>query len=115
MSERIENLERLLAQGPDSALLRFSLGSAYMDSSPTTAAEHLQRAVELDPEYSAAWKALGKALAAAGDTAAAAAAYERGIDVAESKGDVQAAKEMRVFLKRLKKTSHDKNEKAKPR
>jgi hypothetical protein len=29
--------------------------------------------------------------------------YLRGIEVAEAKGDIQAAKEMRVFLNRLKK------------
>ena len=55
----------------------------------------------LDPGYSAAWKLLGKAAAAAGDAAAAIAAYRAGIEAAERKGDKQAVKEMRVFLRRL--------------
>lgn len=95
-------LEAMLARGQDNALLRFSLGSAWLgQGEPARAAEHLARAVEHDPGYSAAWKLLGKALAAAGDTAAARAAYARGIEVATAKGDLQAAKEMQVFLKRL--------------
>ena len=60
-----------------------------------------QEAVNRDSQYSAAWKALGKALAEAGDASGALAAYERGITVAEAKGDIQAAKEMRVFARRL--------------
>ena len=99
----IENLEALLARGQDNALLRFSLGSAYLNAQKyPEAIEHLCRAVELDPGYSAAWKLYGKALADAGRTGEAAAAYERGIAVAERKKDIQAAREMRVFLKRLK-------------
>lgn len=95
-------LEAMLARGQDNALLRFSLGSAWLgQGEPARAAEHLARAVEHDPGYSAAWKLLGKALAATGDTAAAHAAYTRGIEVATAKGDLQAAKEMQVFLKRL--------------
>ena len=53
----------------------------------------------------AAWKLLGKALAEAGDGPGAATAYAQGIAVAEARGDVQAAKEMRVFLRRLEKSA----------
>jgi len=98
----IENLERLLATGKDAPTLRFSLGSAYLkEGDRERAIEHLARAVELDEAYSAAWKLYGRALADSGRTADAQAAYQTGIEVAEKKGDVQAAKEMKVFLKRL--------------
>ena len=84
-------------------MLRFSLGNEYFSAGDFAAAvPHLQAAVELDPRYSAAWKVLGKALAETGEHTAAAAAYSSGIEVAEAKGDRQAAKEMTVFLKRLK-------------
>ena len=99
----VENLEAMLAAGREDALLRFSLGNAYLKDRPALAAEHLARAVELDPAYSAAWKLYGKALAAAGRADEAREAYRRGIEVAEEKGDIQAAKEMRVFLRRLEK------------
>ena len=59
------------------------------------------RAVELDPQYSAAWKLYGKALTDAGRHDDAIAAYAQGIEVAERRGDKQAAKEMTVFHKRL--------------
>jgi len=99
----VENLEAMLAAGREDALLRFSLGNAYLKEQPALAAEHLARAVELDPGYSAAWKIYGKALAADGREDEAKDAYRSGIAAAERKGDIQAAKEMKVFLRRLEK------------
>jgi Tfp pilus assembly protein PilF len=100
----LADLEKLLAGGRETALLRFSLGNEYLKiAQPSTAAEHLRRAVELDAKYSAAWKLLGKALAEAGQPGAALAAYRSGIEVAERNGDKQAAKEMTVFATRLEK------------
>jgi Tfp pilus assembly protein PilF len=99
----VDNLRAMLASGQDNALLRFSLGSALLkDGDAAGAAGHLAEALRQDPGYSAAWKLYGKALQATGDTQAAAEAYEQGITVAEGKGDKQAAKEMAVFLKRLR-------------
>lgn len=100
----IENLEKMLAAGQDSALLRYSLGTAYQkDGDLDQALQHLASAVQQDPVYSAAWKAYGKALVEAGKRDAAISAFEQGIAVADEKGDIQAAKEMQVFLKRAKK------------
>jgi Tfp pilus assembly protein PilF len=96
-----ENLESMLAAGRDDALLRFSLGNAYLKDQPALAAEHLARAVGLNPDYSAAWKLLGKALTGVGRDDEAEQAYRSGIAAAERNGDIQAAKEMRVFLRRL--------------
>ncbi|MEJ2630208.1 MAG: tetratricopeptide repeat protein [Acidihalobacter sp.] len=98
----IDSFEKMLASGQDSALLRFTLGDAYLkEQRPAEAAEHLREAVRQDPQYSAAWKRLGRALAEAGDAAAAMQAYREGIEVAEARGDKQASKEMQVFLRRL--------------
>lgn len=100
----IESLEAMLARGQDSALLRYSLGGEYLKSGHhEKSVEHFRQAVALDPGYSAAWKLLGQALADTGRRDEAIRAYEDGIRVAEDKGDLQAAKEMTVFLKRLKK------------
>jgi len=100
----IRNLERLLAGGRDSALLRFSLGNEYLKVGQFgTAITHLTRAVEHSPDYSAAWKLLGKASLEARDEAGARRAWKTGIDIAESRGDKQAAREMSVFLQRLDK------------
>ena len=63
----IANLEALLVKGGDSAALRLALASRYLDANDAAAAvRHAEAAVRLDPEYSAAWKALGRALTAAG-------------------------------------------------
>jgi Tfp pilus assembly protein PilF len=98
----VDNLEALLAKGTDNALLRFGLANEYLKLGQLEQAiGHLRKALAHDPKYSAAWKRLGKALADTGRTEEAHAAYESGIKAAEEKGDVQAAKEMRVFLKRL--------------
>lgn len=101
----VENLEALLAKGTDNALLRYGLANEYLKlGKPEIAIGHLRKAVAHDPKYSAAWKRLGKTLAETGRIEDAIAAYESGIRAADEKGDVQAAKEMRVFLKRLHKT-----------
>lgn len=100
----IANLEKLLGGPRDGALLRYSLGSEYLKAGDLVrAAEYLRQSLERDPKQSAAWKLLGKALAEAGDAPGAMAAYREGIAVAEGRGDLQAAKEMKVFLKRLEK------------
>jgi|SRR5687768_5909741 len=98
----ITNLENLLANGKDGATLRFSLGSEYLKAGDVNAAVmHLERAVEQEPTYSAAWKLLGRALTEAGKPDDALDAYRKGIAVAEKRGDKQAAKEMTVFARRL--------------
>lgn len=98
-----ENLEKMLAAGRDNALLRFTLGELYLNCGETAVAvQHLKQAVTQDDQYSAAWKLYGKALAADEQGAAAKDAFEQGIRVAAARGDKQAAKEMRVFLKRVK-------------
>ena len=100
----IKNLEALIAKGQDSALIRYSLGNEYrQEKKLANAITHLARAVALDPGYSAAWKIYGKVLSENNQVNDAITAFEQGIAVAESKGDIQAAKEMKVFLKRLKK------------
>ena len=99
----IANLEKLLGGPRDGALLRYSLGNEWLKAGdPAQAAEHFRAAVERDPEYSAAWKLLGKSLVDSGQPQAALAAYERGIVAAQTRGDIQAAKEMAVFARRLR-------------
>ena len=101
----IENLEAMLDKGQDSALLRYSIGNEYLKAAnPVRASEHLAEAVRQDPKYSAAWKLYGKALAADNRPDEAISAFEQGIAAAQENGDIQAVKEMRVFLKRIRKT-----------
>lgn len=104
----IDNFEKMLASGQDNAMLRYSLGNEYLKAGNVeAAAEHLQKAVEHDPQYSAAWKIYGKVLVELGRKDEAKSVYEKGIAVAEQKGDIQAAREMKVFLKRILKSSSE--------
>jgi len=99
----ISNLEKLIGTPRDGALLRYSLGLEYEKAGRRAdAAAQLREAVQRDPLYSAAWKALGRVLA---DEAPGEAldAYRRGIEAARQKGDRQAEKEMTVFARRLEK------------
>lgn len=101
----VEKLEAMLQQGRDSPLLRFGLGKHYLDANERArAADQLRRCVELDPGYSAAWKLLGKAQHELGDHEAARNAWKRGVLAAKRNGDVQAEREMGVFLRRLART-----------
>lgn len=103
----MDMLPRLRAQvgGPrDGALLRFSIGNALLAAGDAAAAAvAFREATGFDAGYSAAWKLLGKSLLDSGDRTGAAQAWERGIEAAHARGDVQAAKEMQVFLRRLAK------------
>ena len=97
-------LEAILQRGGDSASLRYALGCEYLKAGdPARAAEHLSEAVALKPAYSAAWKQLGRAQTDAGLEEQAMESYRRGICVANERGDIQAAREMTVFLNRLRK------------
>lgn len=108
MTRILPTLLKLVGTARDGALLRFSIGSEYLKTGdPSNAATHLREAVERDPDYSAAWKLLGRALGEAGRAEEALEAYERGIVVATSRGDQQAAKEMTVYARRLRRERGD--------
>lgn len=104
----IDQLEKMIADGRDSAMLRLTLARLLAaDGRGDDAVAHLEAAVELDANYTAAWKELGRIQAGRADRAAARAAWERGIEVARANGDKQAEREMGVFLKRLQRAGTD--------
>jgi predicted Zn-dependent protease len=101
-STLIANLEKLLGTPRDGALLRYSLGSEYLKAGDRERGiEQLREALSRDPQYSAAWRTLGRALADAGRDDEARDAYVKGIEAARARGDRQAEKEMSVFARRL--------------
>ena len=98
----IESLENLVGTPRDNAMLRLTLARLLMEGQALPRAEaHLLAAVEMNPDYTAAWKELGRVRNLAGDRQSAEAAWRQGIEVARENGDKQAEKEMTVFLKRL--------------
>ena len=104
VAQRIASFEQMIANGRDDALVRYSLGLAYAQSdNPEQAAEQFRIAIERKPDYSAAYRQLGEALAEVGLPDEAIDAYRSGIKMAERAGDVQAVRQMQVFVKRLEK------------
>jgi Tfp pilus assembly protein PilF len=101
-SAHLARLLKLTGTPRDGALLRFALGNEYLkQGDPEQAAAQLEAALRFDRNYSAAWKLLGKALMDSGRSREALDAYRSGIQVAETRGDKQAAKEMAVFARRI--------------
>jgi Flp pilus assembly protein TadD len=101
---RKQRLERATAEGKDTALTRFALGKILLEQGNSAAAViHFQRAVELRADYAAAWAQPGRAWTTSGKVDEAMKSYRDGIAVAERLGEIQAALQMKVFLKRLEK------------
>jgi uncharacterized protein HemY len=108
-SPALASFERMLASGKDSALLRYSIGNECAKARDWAAAsDALAKAVELDAQFTAAWKLYGRALIETGRPQDALAAYRRGIEVAKRKGDRQAEKEMNVFARRIERALAEK-------
>ncbi len=99
---RIAALQAQIGGSRDGALLRYALARALLEAGhDESAINALREALQFDAGYSAAWKELGRALHKCGDNEAAAEVFRKGMAVAEKRGDVQAGKEMRVFLRRI--------------
>lgn len=100
--EKIEQLERLLADDPEDHLGLFMLGKLYMDvENHEKAVDAFQRCLDLKPDYSAAYRHCGDAYRKLGDNASAREVYRLGIEVADANGDLQTVKEMQAFLRKL--------------
>jgi cytochrome c-type biogenesis protein CcmH/NrfG len=107
-AEKIDQLQAMAQADPSDPLTYFLLGSELLRAARhSEAAVALERSLDLKPAQPAASRLLGDAYRKSGDTAAAVAAYRRAVELAESTGDLQVAREARVFLKRF-----DDNEKS---
>lgn len=99
-----ESFLAMLDKGMDNALLRYSLGNAYFaEEDYSQSVEHFKLALEHDPNYSAAWKLLGRSYIELSLYSEAIETLQQGIEIASANGDKQAEKEMSVFLRRAQK------------
>jgi predicted Zn-dependent protease len=98
--DRIAEFKEVRDLMPEDPVVRFGLGGAYLD------AGQAESAVRLKPDYSAAYRGLGRSLERAGQLDEAKAAYARGLEVATRNGDLQTKKEIEVFLRRLEARGH---------
>ena len=101
-SDRLAEFKEVAELMPDDPVVRFGLAGAYLDAGlADDAAAQYRNAIRLKPDYSAAYRGLGRALERAGRIAEARDAYEQGLIVATRTGDLQTKKEIEVFLRRL--------------
>ena len=100
--DRIAEFKEVAEEMPDDPVVRFGLAGAYLGAGQAeNAATEYRETIRLKPDYSAAYRGLGRALERAGRTAEAIAAYTQGLEVATRNGDLQTVKEIEVFLRRL--------------
>ena len=101
---QLEAFQELAAQAPENVMARYSLGLEYFKARRNTEAEgEFPQVLHLKPDYSAAYRALGKVLPILERFAEAKSIYEKGLDVACQIGDLQTKKEIEVFLYRIAK------------
>jgi len=99
---RLEQFRKIAEQYPKDEVARYGLGSLYLQAERYAEAEaEFRAAVAIKPNYTAAYRGLGRALEKQGKTGEAITTYRKGCEVAQETGDLQTKKEMEVFLKRL--------------
>lgn len=95
---------KLLGRDPDNPMVLYSLGNElFKEGDYAGARDHLRRAVEQKPDYSVAYRMLGRAHYELGENAEAREVFDRGRGVAQENGDLQTVKEIDVFARRLEK------------
>lgn len=103
-SEKIERIKKVLALEPESEMLWFSLGQAYLaEDSAVLAVEALEKAIALKPDYTVVYEHLGGALEKTGRMEEAMAIYRKGIEVGRQTGDMIPLERMTARLHRLEK------------
>lgn len=101
---RSEMFRKLLQRDETNPMVLYSLGSElFKEGRHAEARDFLARAVEHKPDYSVAYRALGRAHYELGENDEARRAFEEGRQVAERNGDLQTVREIDVFRKRLEK------------
>lgn len=105
-TSRADMFRKLLQRDPDNPMVLYSLGTElFKQGEFPEARDHLQRAVRNKPDYSVAYRMLGRAHYELNEDEEARRVFTQGREVAERNGDLQTVKEIDVFLRRLEKRS----------
>ena len=106
-SEKIERIKKVLAVEPESEMLWYSLGQAYLAEEATgssdLAVEAFEKAIAFKPDYTVVYEHLGGALEKIGRMDEAKAIYQKGIEVGRKTGDMIPLERMTARLSRLEK------------
>ena len=103
-ASRTEMFRKLLERDPNNPMVLYSLGNElFKEGSYQEARDLLRRAVENKPDYSVAYRMLGRSHYELHEDAEAREVFTKGREVATQNGDLQTVKELDVFQRRLKK------------
>jgi uncharacterized protein HemY len=103
-TSRADMFRKLLEKDPDNPMILYSLGiELFKEGRCPEAREHLQRAIENKPDYSVAYRMLGRTHYELHENAEARRVFAKGKEVAQENGDLQTVREIDVFLRRLDK------------
>jgi predicted Zn-dependent protease len=103
-TSRAEMFRRLLERDPENPMVLYSLGNElFKEKRYSEAREYLYRAVTNKPDYSVAYRVLGRTLYELREDAEARRVFAEGREVAQKNGDLQTVKEIDVFVRRLEK------------
>jgi uncharacterized protein HemY len=103
-TSRAEMFRKLLEKDPENPMILFSLGNElFKEGEYAQARTYLRRAVANKPDYSVAYRTLGRAHYELHEDADALQVFTEGREVAEKNGDLQTVREIDVFMRRLEK------------
>src|ERR687884_2026285 len=101
-ASRSDMFRKLLDKDPKNPMILYSLGNElFKEDRYGEARDLLQRAVENKPDYSVAYRMLGRAHYELHENAEARRIFAEGREVAQENGDLQTVREIDVFLRRL--------------
>ena len=103
-TSRVETFRKLLEKDPDNPMILCSLGiELFKEGRYPEAREHLQHAIENKPDYSVAYRMLGRTHFELRENGEARRVFAQGREVARENGDLQTVREIDVFVRRLEK------------
>ena len=103
-TSRTDMFRRLLERDPDNSMILYSLGNElFKEKKYSEAKEYLSRAVQNKPDYSVAYRTLGRTLYELHEDAEARRVFVEGREIAQKNGDLQTVREIDVFVRRLEK------------
>ncbi len=104
--EQIERFKKVIDLDPADVLGYFSLGNVYLDAGKKREAmETFEKAVEVDTKHSASYLGWGMALEGLNDFKKAREIYQRGMKVADERGDIMTQRKMESRIRELDKKS----------
>ena len=106
IEKKIEQYKKVIEYDPNDVLGYFTLGSVYLQGKHfEEASQTLEKAVQVGPEHSPSYVVLGEALEALGRKEEALKVYQKGIPVADQKGDIIPLRKMEARVRKLTQAS----------